>query len=174
MLESECIIWDSFISISSLDKTACNFELSGNWIKVKAMFTVYRIDFAPPRKSYRIGLLFTHKNWQREAVPRRSLKWTWVTCWIHVGVHTIYRIASQSWYNEKLSGIVWPQHKAHERSVPSMSYITEFFFISLFFVLGPGNVQSEWLVTKEKNFNLGENLIETYTFLYSTVNHYYV
>ena len=26
------------------------------------MFTVYRIGFAPARKPYRIGLLFTHKN----------------------------------------------------------------------------------------------------------------
>ena len=61
-MESECIISDSFISISSIDKTPWNFELSGNWVKVKAMFTVYRITFPPPRKPYRIGLLFTHKN----------------------------------------------------------------------------------------------------------------
>ena len=27
-----------------------------------SMSTLYRIAFAPPRKSYRIGLLFTHKN----------------------------------------------------------------------------------------------------------------
>ena len=26
------------------------------------MFTVYRIAFAPTRKPYRIGLVFTHKN----------------------------------------------------------------------------------------------------------------
>ena len=95
VLESDVIISDSFISISSIDKTAWNFELSGNWVTVKAMFTVYRMAFAPPRKPYRIGLLFTQKTvvaawclWQREAVPRRSLKWR-VTCWIHVGVHTI-------------------------------------------------------------------------------------
>ena len=100
-MESEGIISDSFISISSIDKTARNFELSGKWIKVKAMFTVYRIAFAPPRKPYWIGLLFTHKKktvvaaW-REALPRRSLKWSWVTCWIHVGVHTLYRMASRS------------------------------------------------------------------------------
>ena len=163
-MESECIISDSFISISSIDKTAWNFHLSGNWVKVKAMFTVYRIACAPPRKSYRIGLLFTRKKrlWRRdfrpgrwEAVPRRSLKWTWVTCWIHVGVHTLCRIASQSWHHEKLSGIMWPQPKAHERSVPSMSYIAEFFFNLTFFCFGAGNIKSEWLVTKEKNFNLG-------------------
>ena len=143
-MESECIISDSFISISSIDKTAWNFELSGNWIKVKAMFTVYRIDIGPPRKSYRIRILFTHTKkmvvaagflWQREAVPRRSLKWR-VTCWIHVGVHTLCRIASQSWHHEKLSGIMWPQPKAHERSVPSMSYIAEFFFNLTFFCFG--------------------------------------
>ena len=153
-MESECIISDPFISISSIDKTARNLELSGNWVKVKAIFTVYRIACAPPRKQYWIGLLFTQKNWQREAVPRRSLKWR-VTCWIHVGVHTLCRIASQSWHHEKLSGIMWPQPKAHERSVPSMSYIAEFFFNLTFFCFGAGNVESEWLVTKEKNFNLG-------------------
>ena len=61
-MESEGIISDSFNSISSIDKTARNLELSGNWIKVKAMFTVYRIACAPPRKPYWIGLLFTKKN----------------------------------------------------------------------------------------------------------------
>ena len=103
-MESDGIISDSFNSISSIDKTAWNFELSGNWVKVKAMFTVYRIACAPPRKSYRIGLLFTQKNGcggvisetERLAVPRPSLKWTWVTCWINVGVHTLYQIASRS------------------------------------------------------------------------------
>ena len=49
-MESDGIISDSFISISSIDKTAWNFELSGNWVKVKAMFTLYRIAFAPPKK----------------------------------------------------------------------------------------------------------------------------
>ena len=154
MRESEGIISDSFNSISSIDKTAWNLELPGNWVKVKAMFTLYWIACAPLRKPYRIGLLFTRKNWQREAVPRRSLKWR-VTCWIHVGVHTLCRIASQSWHHEKLSGIMWPQPKAHERSVPSMSYIAEFFFNLTFFCFGAGNIKSEWLVTKEKNFNLG-------------------
>ena len=62
VMESDGIISDSFISISSIDKTVWNLELSGNWVKVKAMFTVYRIACAPPRKSYRIGLLFTQKN----------------------------------------------------------------------------------------------------------------
>ena len=103
-MESECIISDSFISISSIDKTAWNFELSGNWVKVKAMFTVYRRACAPPRKSYRIGLLFTQKNGcggvisetERLAVPSRSLKWSCVTCWIHVDVHTLYQIASRN------------------------------------------------------------------------------
>ena len=84
MRESEGIISDSFNSISSMDETAWNFELPGNWIKVKAMFTVYRIACAPPRKSYRIGLLFTRKNGcggvisetERQAVPRQSLRWT--------------------------------------------------------------------------------------------------
>ena len=103
-MESEGIISDSFISISSIDKTARNFELSGKWIKVKAMFTVYRIAFAPPRKPYWMGLLYTQKNGcggvisetERLAVPSRSLKWSWVTCWIHVGVHTLYRMASRS------------------------------------------------------------------------------
>ena len=33
-----------------------------NKLYSQAMFTLYRIAFAPPRKSYRIGLLFTHKN----------------------------------------------------------------------------------------------------------------
>ena len=61
-MESDGIISDSFISISSIDKTAWNFVLPGNWVKVKAMFTVYRIACAPPRKPYRIGLLFTQKN----------------------------------------------------------------------------------------------------------------
>ena len=61
-MESEGIISDPFILISSIDKTAWNIELSGNWVKVKAMFTLYRIACAPPRKSYRIGLLFTQKN----------------------------------------------------------------------------------------------------------------
>ena len=105
VMESDGIISDSFISISSIDKTVWNLELSGNWVKVKAMFTVYRIACAPPRKSYRIGLLFTQKKrlWRRdfragrrEALPRRSLKWTWVTCWIHVDVHTLYLMASRS------------------------------------------------------------------------------
>ena len=102
MRESEGIISDSFNSISSIAKTTWNFELSGNWIKVKAMFTVYRIACAPPRKSYRIGLLFTRKNGcsgvisetERLTVPRQSLKCR-VKCWIHVGVHTLYRIASR-------------------------------------------------------------------------------
>ena len=62
MLESEGIISDSFISISSIYKTPLNFVLSWNWMKVKAIFTVYKRAFAPPRKSYRIALLFTHKN----------------------------------------------------------------------------------------------------------------
>ena len=104
MRESEGIISDSFNSISSIDKTAWNFELSGNWVKVKAMFTVYRRACAPPRKSYRIGLLFTQKNGcggvisetERLAVPSRSLKWSCVTCWIHVDVHTLYQIASRN------------------------------------------------------------------------------
>ena len=95
-------ISDSFISNSSIDETAWNFQVSGNWIKVKAMFTVYRIACAPPRKPYRIGLLFKRKNGcggvisetERLAVPRRSPKCR-VTCWIHVGVHTLYRIASR-------------------------------------------------------------------------------
>ena len=30
--------------------------------KSKAMFTLYLIAFAPARKQYRMGLLFTHKN----------------------------------------------------------------------------------------------------------------
>ena len=114
---------DSFISNSSIDETAWNFQSSGKWIKVKAMFTLYRIACGPPRKPYWIGLLFTHTKktvvaawflWQREAVPRRSLKWSWVTCWIHVGVHTIPD--SFSWRHEKLPhGIIWTQPKAHER-----------------------------------------------------------
>ena len=29
---------------------------------IKAIFTPYRMAFAPTRKSYRIGLLFRHKN----------------------------------------------------------------------------------------------------------------
>ena len=72
-------------------------------IKVKAIFTVYRIACAPPRKSYRIGLLFTQKKngcggvisvtKRGCASARRSLKCR-VTCWIHVGVHTLYRMAS--------------------------------------------------------------------------------
>ena len=62
MLKSEGITSDSFISISSIYKTPLNFVLSWNWMKVKAMFTVYRRAFAPPRKPYWIGLLFTHKN----------------------------------------------------------------------------------------------------------------
>ena len=33
-----------------------------NKLYSQAMFTLYRMAFAPPRKSYRIGLLFTHKN----------------------------------------------------------------------------------------------------------------
>ena len=49
MLESEGIISDSFISISSIYKTPLNFVLSWNWMKVKAIFTVYRRAFAPPR-----------------------------------------------------------------------------------------------------------------------------
>ena len=31
-------------------------------VVIKAVFTLHRIAFAPPRKSYRMGLLFTHKN----------------------------------------------------------------------------------------------------------------
>ena len=33
-----------------------------NKLYSRAMFTLYRIAFAPPRKSYRIERLFTHKN----------------------------------------------------------------------------------------------------------------
>ena len=33
-----------------------------NKLYSQAMFTLYRKAFAPPRKSYRIELLFTHKN----------------------------------------------------------------------------------------------------------------
>ena len=33
-----------------------------NKLYSQAMFTLYRIAFAPPRESYRIELLFTHKN----------------------------------------------------------------------------------------------------------------
>ena len=74
-MESEGIISDSFISISSIDKTARNFELSGKWIKVKAMFTVYRIAFAPPRKPYWIGLLLTKKKllWRRDFCDKERL-----------------------------------------------------------------------------------------------------
>ena len=39
----------------------CNF-IQTNKLYLQAMFTLYRKAFAPPRKSYRIGLLFTHKN----------------------------------------------------------------------------------------------------------------
>ena len=31
-------------------------------VVIKAVFTLHRIAFAPPRKSYQMGLLFTHKN----------------------------------------------------------------------------------------------------------------
>ena len=87
--------------------------LSGNWIKVKAMFTLYRIALAPPRKSYRIGFLFTHKNGcggvisvtkRGCASPISKVESHMLdTC---IGVHTLYRIASQSWHHEKLSGIM--------------------------------------------------------------------
>ena len=50
-MESEGIISDPFILISSIDKTAWNCVLSANWIKVKAMLTVYRIACAPPKKT---------------------------------------------------------------------------------------------------------------------------
>ena len=68
MRESEGIISDSFNSISSIDKTASNLELPGNWVKVKAMFTLYWIACAPPRKPYRIGLLFTHTHAKKTVV----------------------------------------------------------------------------------------------------------
>ena len=37
-------------------------------VVVKAVFTLYRVAFAPPRKSYQIGLLFTHKNGSSGAI----------------------------------------------------------------------------------------------------------
>ena len=66
------------------------------------MFILYQITFAPPRKLYRIGLLF--KNgwaalflWWSEDAPRRSLEWK-VT--YRIGVHTIldsFRIVTKSY-----------------------------------------------------------------------------
>ena len=74
------------------------------------------MTFAPARKLYRIGLLFTHKtsefgaisvaerNW---ASPRRSLMWR---VKYRIGVHTITESFSSQ--REKLSEKVWPLPKA--------------------------------------------------------------
>ena len=56
----------------------------------QVMFTLRRIAFAPPQKSYRIEVLFIHKArflYRSEAEPRLSLKWR-VT--YRIGVHTSY------------------------------------------------------------------------------------
>ena len=37
-------------------------------VVIKAVFTLHRIAFAPPRKSYQMGLLFTHKNGSSGAI----------------------------------------------------------------------------------------------------------
>ena len=96
-MESECIISDSFILISSIDKIARNLELSGNWIPDSLCAATKTIsDWASVhtqkkrlwRRDFRAG--------RGEALPHRSLKWSWVTCWIHVDVHTLYQIASHS------------------------------------------------------------------------------
>ena len=42
------------------------------YIRLRLLFTRYRIAFAQARKSYRIGLLFTHKNGDFGAISDRA------------------------------------------------------------------------------------------------------
>ena len=78
--------------------------------KFKASFTSYRIAFAPARKPYRIGLLYTRNNYDdfgAKSVTKRTCaapisKWR-VT--YRRGVHTIRD--SFSCQRKKLSGIAW-------------------------------------------------------------------
>ena len=51
-----------FQPASKLRSLQRNITLCVGPVTYNAMFTLCRIVFAPPRKSYRLGLLFTHKN----------------------------------------------------------------------------------------------------------------
>ena len=53
--------YDSYIRCMAMGLLIYNF-IQTNKLYSQAMFTLYQIAFAPPRKSYRIELLFTHKN----------------------------------------------------------------------------------------------------------------
>ena len=52
------------------------------------MFSLSRIAFVPPRKSYRIWLLFTHKN-EAISVTKRSWLRRSISLTYQIGVHTI-------------------------------------------------------------------------------------
>ena len=57
------------------------------------VFTLYRIAFAPARKPYRIGLLFTHKN-DNDNDNAAMLRRAFPKVKSHIGqVFTLYRIA---------------------------------------------------------------------------------
>ena len=60
----------------------------------------YRIAFAPERKPYWNGLLFTHKNVDFGAISEMDLKWR-IT--YRIGVHTT--LDSFSWRQERLFGV---------------------------------------------------------------------
>ena len=87
------------------------------------MFTVYWITFAPPRKSYRIGLLFTHKNICGGAisVTERSCGSPIYKVESHrIGVHT----TTDNFSLRKSSAIVWAKHKSNTRGIKKNKFVS--------------------------------------------------
>ena len=75
---------------------------------IKAMFTLYRTAVPPPRNSYHIGLLFTHKSNSGGAisVTERSCAVPISKVESHVWYWCSHYIGQLFWHHEKLSGTI--------------------------------------------------------------------